>query len=645
MSIVKMKRLRLAALSSEREDILQQLMHLGCVEISEPAEHLADPQWMALVHQDETALSDNKALLSEVSAALAALDKYAPTKTGLFPTRKVISESELYDSQRRESALQTAREIRQLEKQMQQRYAEQSKLENQIVQLTPWKSITIPLESTQTASVAVVFGTIPATFSYEQMERDVAAQAPDAVLQHASTDQEQHYLLLLCLKQDEEAAMEALKSFGFGRVTFKDQSGTANACIEKINQHLAEIAREMEQLRHEMRRFRGMRSDLTFCLDALTQQISREEAKERLLSTESAFFLEGWATAPQQKELESLLSRYACAWEFSDPTPEDNVPVKLKSNTLTRPLNMVTEMYSLPAYTGIDPNGLIMPFFTIFFGIMYADLGYGIILTIIGIFLRKKLKPRGTMDYMTGLLIECGITTTIFGFLFGGCFGDAIPVITENFGSHRVTLWSLIDPLQNPMGVLIGSLVIGAIQIIFGMCVKAYLCIRDGHPLDALFDVGSWWLLFAGLGVLAMGGTKWVALAGVAALVLTQGRSAPSIPGKIIGGVASLYDITSYLSDILSYTRLMALMLATSVIGSVVNILGSLSGSIIVFIIVFLIGHAFNMGINIIGTYVHAARLQYLEFFGKFYEEGGVPFQPLQIKTKYFDVMKNQGGN
>ena len=196
--------------------------------------------------------------------------------------------------------------------------------------------------------------------------------------------------------------------------------------------------------------------------------------------------------------------------------------------------------------------------------------------------------------------------------------------------------------MSDPLTVLLIAAAIGMFQIVVGMAIKAYMLIRDGHFWDAVFDIGSWWLLFAGIGVGAVTGNWYVALAGVAALILTQGRSKKNIFAKLFSGIASLYDITSYFGDILSYSRLMTLLLAGGVIATIVNMLGSMSGNIFAFTIIFLIGHAFNMGLNIIGTYVHSARLQYLEFFGKFYKEGGKPFAPLKIKTNFVSLKEEK---
>jgi V/A-type H+-transporting ATPase subunit I len=376
--------------------------------------------------------------------------------------------------------------------------------------------------------------------------------------------------------------------------------------------------------------------------------LTREEAKARLLATKATFFLEGWVTAPELPAVEKLLSRYTAAWETCDPVQDEypEVPVKLKSNALTRPMNMVTEMYSLPAYDGVDPNPLMMPFFVFFFGIMFADLGYGIILTAFSLIVRKKAKPKGTMGYLFGLMTMVGISTAIIGFFTGGFFSDAITTVSGLLGVQTPNLSFLTKPvisvLDNPLGVLVICLIIGCVQLLFGMGVKAYMLIRDGHPLDALFDIGSWWVLFAGIAVGVLTGSWIVIWIGVAMLVLTQGRASHSIPGKIIGGLASLYNITGYFGDGLSYSRLMVMMLAGSVIGSIFNLLGSMPGNIFIFAVVFLVGHTFNMGLNIIGTFVHDARLQYLEYFGKFYKEGGRPFRPLAIHTKFVDIIKEE---
>ncbi|MCI2106732.1 MAG: V-type ATP synthase subunit I [Intestinimonas sp.] len=652
MAIVKMKRLRLFAMTADRDALLRGLQHLGCVEIDEPTDKLADPQWAALTHRAEDRSGETEARHTALAAALAALDEYAPVKTSLFTPRRAVTERQLFDPDAQAEAEAAAQVIGKAVKAISAVDSEQSRLRGQKAALAPWLELDVPLDATELRDVSLIFGTMPVTASEEEASTALSEATDLAELTPAGKDQEQQYLLLLCHRSAEDEALEALKKFGFSKAALRGWTGTARENTDALNARLAELDRQRASEVETIVGQSAQRDGLKLTLDQLSQQTAREAAVTSLLDTEETFFLEGWVTAPDSGKVERLLKNYTCAWEMTEPeTAAENIPVKLKSNKLTYPLNMVTEMYSLPAYDGIDPNPLILPFFPIFFGIMYADLGYGIILIVLGVLALKYCHFRGAMDQMMRLMVMCGITTAVMGFAFGGFFGDVLKVIYESFlnvPEAQFPAWlswfnsgPLINPLSDPMTVMIGALVLGGIQIIVGMIIHLYMEIRDGQALDGILDVVPWWLLFAGLGLGAVKSTWTLALVGVVALVLTQGRHQKSIVGKFVGGLASLYDITSYLSDILSYLRLMALLLATSVIASVVNTLGAMTG-IIGFIIIFLVGHAFNMGINIIGTYVHAARLQYLEFFSKFYKEGGRPFAPLKIDTQYVDVIKEE---
>ncbi len=643
--IVQMKKIRLFAVRLQKDALLSELMHLGCVEFSEPASMVKDPEALTLVKKETSDLERLRSEQAELTRALDFLDHYAPVKSKLFSVRPCITADTLLDESKLAERLELAKSIETLDGQIRRLSALETQQNNLIESLSVWKALDVPLDVDGTQYTRIVHGGVPSTIELDNVEQALEEAVPEAAILRVSTCEDQHHLVLVCLKDKLTAAMEALRAFNFTVTGSKGLSGTASENIAHAEERLIEIAAEKQQLSEKIADESPRKSELKMAADLQATRIARAEAAERLMGTERAVTLIGWVPAAEEKNLDAILSKYDCAWELSEPEPEETekVPIALKNNKLSQPLMMVTEMYSLPSYDGIDPNPLIMPFFTLFFGIMYADIGYGAILFILGILGSKLLKPRGGLKYATGLLVYCGITTIIFGALFGSLFGDAVPVFTENIlGISRVELLNAIDPLEQPMVMLVASLGLGVIQIIAGMAVKAYMLIRDGKWIDAIFDVGSWWLLFAGIALGALGMTWWVCIAGAAALVLTQGRDKPSIVGKIIGGLASLYDITGFLGDILSYSRLMALLLASSVIASVVNVLGSLSGSIIVFIVVFLIGHAFNMGINIIGTYVHAARLQYLEFFGKFYKDGGRAFAPLKINTKFYDIIKEE---
>lgn len=654
MAIVKMKRLRLFGMRSDRESLLRLLQKMGCVEIDEPAIDLADPDWAALAKPDGRGLASAKEQNSLLNNALAILKKYAPPKDGLFRKRPVLSESEFFDDSVYASGLETAQAIVEGERALAGLTAEQGKLETQKASLAPWLPLDVPLELASDGTLSVVFGTIPAKADYPAMEAAVAAASDMAQLTYASEDRDLKYFLLVCHASAEETCVEAMRPFGFSRASVRGWTGTAADNDRAIDNQLAVLEEKIGQAKEHIASFAPQRETMRRCVDRSTLEIAREEAKGHLLDTSATFFLEGWMPAEREEDLSAVLSPYTAAWELSDPQEGEKVPTLLKNPRWMRCINMVTEMYSLPAYDGIDPNPLIFFTYVFFFGFMFADVAYGIIIFAISLAVTKMFRPKGTMGYMFELGMWLGGSTAICGVFVGGFFGNALEVIYSTFLPGAVMPgWMqkfcsgiVVNPVTDPMKVLVIALVIGAIQLIFGQLVHIYMGFRDHEALDAILDVVPWWIVFAGVAVVALLGNPWVLVAGFLALLLTQGRHKKGIIGKLFGGIASWYDITSWLSDILSYARLMALMLATSVIAQVFNTLGALGGrtvvGVIMFVVVFLIGHAFNIGVNLIGTYVHAARLHYLEFFGKFYKEGGVAFRPLQYKTKFVDIINKE---
>ncbi len=641
MAIVKMKRVRLIALARDKTRLLTEITDAGCVQPEECSDRLSDPVWQAIVTKDaadDIELRDQRA---SVALALDSLDKFARQKTPLLSARPFISNSALFDDEFLSAQLETADKLGELARIINEMFTEESRLKNKYELLLPWKEIYVPLQTESTANCFFCFGVLPSNASLDELRSELA-RATDSELIISSSDAEQHYILLICHSDDLDAAMALLKPIGFTQQSFKDMHGTASENITSTLADIVECEKVRAQTVENVAAMSHTRDGLRRAYDMLTIKLDREHARANLLKTGQAFFMEGWVRESDSDNLARLFAKYDCAFELTDPDPSDDVPVELRNSKLVGTMNLVTEMYSLPKYNNIDPNPLIFPFFPIFFGIMYCDLAYGLIVFIFSAIVLRKVRPRGTVRQLFELGRVVGLVSAASGLLFGGFFGDAITVIAETFfgaAPGTVVMPALINPVKEPMLTLVAALIIGAIQLFTGMCIKIYLLCRDGKPLDALFDVGSWWVLFAGIGVWVTGGTFWITVAGALMLILTQGRHSPSIGGKFIGGLASLYNITNYFSDILSYARLMALMMASSVIASVVNQLGAGAGPVF-FILVFVIGHFFNMAVNIIGTYVHGARLQYLEYFSKFYESGGRPFKPLRLEPKYFDIIR-----
>lgn len=674
MSIVKMKQLRLFGMRSDREELLKLLQHMGCVEIDEPTDKLSDPDWAGLARPDGRALAAAREAQASVQAALGVLRKYAPAKGGLLSRRPEITEGRLFDDAAYAASLETAAHLNEVEKRINTLYAEQSKLRSQKLILTPWLELDVPLETESTRDVVVSFGTVSAKVPFEEMEGELAAATDLAQLTKAGTDGELQYLLFVCHKSAEETAAEVLKARGFSKANLRGFTGTAADNDRRLDGELSKIDGEIEAAKAEAAACAGQREALQLCADRADQEIAREEAKSRLLDTEATFFLEGWVPVPDVARLAQKLERFTCCWETNDPAEEDypKVPIKLKSNVLTEPLTTITEMYSLPAYNGVDPNGLMMPFYVFFFGFMFADLGYGLILAIACAVIQFKVRPKGGFGQLIRLMLMCGIAAAVIGFLTGGFFSDVIVQFTGMLGLPQPVIpflsvpegaagvpQPLLSVMSDPMTVLIFSLAVGFVQIVVGMIVQFWLLCRDGKVMDAIWDVGTWWVIFAGIALLALNmtgisgvgsvnGVPVVLIVGVVMLV-AQGRSAKGF-GRVTAVISAIYNgVTGYFGDILSYSRLMVMMLASSVIGQVFNILGAMPGdgmpkpvAVIIFFVIFLVGHAFNIGLNVIGTYVHTSRLQYLEFFKQFYREGGRPFKPLNIQTKFVDVKEEQ---
>ena len=656
MAIVKMKRLRVIALAAQRDALLQRLLHAGCVEVTEPQAELSDPEWMALLKRDTSALSDVKARQNAVNGALEALQKYAPEKRGLFIHRRTIKEKEFLSDTAMNAALHSAGEINARVQKISQLYTQENRLTGQRAGLVPWSGLDLDLNTSGTVHARVSFHTCPPAADLEEVRQALAQTAPSAELFPVSADRELQYLVIMCHRAESETVTETVRPWSFSTVSFKDLNGTAAENITRIDGELEEIRVRRDKTAEEIAAMADCRRDLQVCADRLTAELSKESAKDRLLTNGTVVFMEGWISEPGIPKAEAEMLKFACAWETAEPLEEEEPPILLHNPKWMTPINMVTEMYSLPAYRGIDPNPLIFWFFLFFFGFMFADVAYGIIIWAVCFVIARKYNPKGTMGYMFRLGQYMGISTFICGIFTGGFFGDVIPKVAEQmFGIPMEGLpgWLqtfsngiIVNPINDPMTTLILAIVIGVVQLVFGQCIHIYMGFRDGHPIDGLLDVVPWWLFFGSIGLVAAGQPWWWILVGCAILIATQGHTKRGFFGKLFGGVASLYDVTSWLSDVLSYSRLMALMLATSVIASVMNTLGTLGGlsvgGIILFVLVFIIGHVFNVGVNIIGTYVHAARLQYLEFFGKFYEEGGQAFQPMTYNTKYVDIIEEE---
>ena len=559
----------------------------------------------------------------------------------------MLTEEQLFEPQVCRQAAQAVQSINNTQQRIATLQAQKTKLEGQKAVLAPWLSLDVPLSTESTKEVFIGFGTVPASVDLMALKGALLAESELVELTEASADREYRYLLLVYHTSVEEAVTEIMRENGWSKANLRDWTGTAAEHDRQIDQDLVQTVDALKQAEQELAAQGGQLENLYQEIDRSDVDIKREDARRHLLDTQKAFFMEGWIPAECWETAEKKLEVFDCAYQAEDPAPEEypEVPVQLKNNWFTRPLNMVTEMYALPAYGSLDPNPLMAPFFIFFYGFMMADMGYGLLMILASLFVMKKVKPNGpTMRYMFPLLGLAGVSTFIMGALTGGFFGDLLPQMAKLIDPDTTftALPALFSPLDDALPVLIGSLVIGLAQIFTGMAVSMYRKIKSGDVMDALCNEGAWYLVFILFGVgFVIGQLKLALIAIVVLLVLTQGYGKKGVVGKLMGIGGSLYsNITGYFSDILSYSRLMALMLAGAVIAQVFNTLGALTGNVITFFIISMLGNALNFALNLLGCYVHDMRLQCLEYFNRFYEDGGKAFRPMAYDTKYVDIVK-----
>ena len=656
MAIVRMQRLHLLAARAQREDLLTGLMLLGCAEIKEQSALLSDPRTEKIVSREQSNLAALRAEKAMFGDAVKLLDKYAPDPPPLLSPKPIVSEKDFLDEARLEKSREIAKKIVELDESIRSLYLEEGGCSTLMEVLTPWKDFAVPLEYGGTAHVGMKLGTIPTVSDFDGLRAELSEKVEESELTEIFSDEHTRFLCVFYHRSREDELGEILRSFGFSVPPFGNVKGTARENLEQLSEKLRKIRLDRALLETHLVSFAQDRQRLKEAFDLVATREGRAEAMENLLGTGSTVCLDAWVTEPEKEKLIALLEKFDCAYMFEAPAEEEypEVPVKLKNNRFTNGLNMVTNMYSLPQYGTVDPNPLMAPFFILFYGIMMADMGYGLLMIVAAIVAMKRMRPKEGMLSFCQLLLWGGVATFIMGALTGGFFADAPYQLVHmlNPESTWQGLPYLFSPLSDTILVLGGSIVLGFIHLNTGLVISFVQKVKHGELAGGILYEGAIWLIFIGAGIMVLGsgmvlGLEALGTAGTAVLIVGAvmlfygGMRGKKGLGKITSIFGTLYnELTGWFGDLLSYSRIMALMLAGSVIGQVFNTIASMFGNIFLFIIVFIIGHALNFGLNLLGCYVHDLRLQCLEYFGKFYTDGGRAFKPLKIVSKYVEISK-----
>lgn len=635
--IVPMKKLTLAALLEHREAILQALQSICAVQLIS-------------IGEGEQSSAAAEGRVQRLQSAEELLKPYAG-KAGFGPKPEATRQELEEDIQ---PALEICAELEGLQRRIAQNGSDTEKRRLQLISLLPWADMTDPLETVRsTASLKVMTGTVPVDGVNALMETGALVQLYGGEKERAA--------LVICPNEEYAGIATSIRATGFQEKGFGDIRGTASENIQRLRTEIEALEAERAQLEARLAAFGPKREEIRRALDGAAIDRDREQSKEALAHTKTAFLLTGWVredmTEKVRREIEKITDVYYLS--FEDPSEGDAVPTVLKNSRLITPYEAVTNLYSLPAYGTIDGTPLMAPFYFIFFGMMLSDTVYGAVLALGAWAFLKYIKPRGMMENLAKVLLMGGISTIFMGLLFGTCAGVSWPVIFR--GTALENTFPIIDSSADPIAMLALCAAMGIIQMFYAVFIAAYSCIKHRDWAGAIVDNLSWVFIITGLllmaapslGLPAALGTagKWMAIGFAAVVLLFAGRSKKNVAGRLMSGAGKLYDVTSWLGDVLSYARIFALGLSTGVIGLVLNTLcwdmlfASFKGNPVLMVVGFIIVtvlsvalHAFMMAISTLGCFVHSARLQYVEFFGKFYEAGGKAFKPLRYETKYVNV-------
>lgn len=651
MAIVKMNKFTLLTFESKKQKLLREIQGLSNVEFI----NLQDDEFLEKYEELKSLAKDDIDLeyskyeenLSKAKFVLEFLKKYVPKKSGLKSLQEeklTLTLDELDEKVKASKWEESYNKAKEKEAELANLDSNITKLQAEIDTLIPWQDLDVAFsEIKDLKNTSYFLGTIAK--SYEDTLLEELSNAYVEIISRSSNDIN---LLILSNKEDSENVSEVLRGVGFSAFKTEHKDVPMKLILEFKHQ-IEELQSKKFFIEEEIASFEEDLKKLELAYDYFVSKVERVKVSTNFLKTKNICAIQGWIAQEDNEELKSICSNtlkndYYIEFEDVKEDEIDDVPIKLKNGELVSAFESVTGMYSYPKYNQIDPTPLLAPFYLIFFGMMVADVGYGLLVLIGAALALKFLKlDEGKKDFAK-FFLYLSFPTIFFGAIYGSFFGDIITLPTQ-----------IIDTNKDVMTIVILSLALGVIQIFFGLFIKVYSLIRIGKVKDALLDPGSWIITLLAIGGIAavkflklpnILGNIFIgtAIIGAILIVIGGGREEKSTGAKIGQGLYSLYGITGYVGDLVSYTRLMALGLAGGSIAGALNLLiHTLPGvaAIVIGPILFVLFHIFNLGLSLLGAYVHTARLQYVEYFGKFYEGGGRPFKAFKVSEKYIKIKRN----
>ena len=659
MAVLKMCKINICAMKKDRKKILELLQLKGCLEVHEKVKE--DKVFEKVNTATQISLYERQAALTD--NALEILEAYIPEEKSMLSSlegKKVISSDDYYEIVNKRNEINgLVNDIIEQKKSIDEKESGKQKCLDEIQALQPWLELDVPMNFQGTKNTGFMVGVISGSYTEQDLIRKIESlkEFPKSLyMQIVSADKYQTYVTVSYMKHDLEQVEKALRQLDFSKPPIMVHH-IPTASVTKREDRIKEYNLDIENIKAQMEREADYRFEFKKIRDYYKTRADKYKVVGKLLQSKHTFFVTGYMPEKQVEALkEELETKFNVAIDVEQPTEKEDVPVLLTNGKVQGAVEGVVTSFGFPNKMEIDPTAITAFFYYFLFGIMLSDAAYGFLM-FIGCFIVLKKFPN---------MEETMAKTLRMFILFGGYFGDAITVMGKTFFGVKIGIPALwFEPIKQPMKMLIYCLCFGIVHLFTGLGIKGYMMLKQKDVMSFVCDVVLWYVFLIGLILMLIptsifaslaGSTKvfpaWLSMlskimtiGGMVGILLMAGRRAKNPVKRLLLGAYSLYDTTSWLSDLLSYSRLLALGLATGVIAQVINTMAAMMGKsilgVIFFIVVFLIGHTFNMAINLLGAYVHTNRLQFVEFFGKFYEGGGREFKPFKADTKYVKVKEN----
>ena len=637
MAIVKMKKFKLFALEKDRKSLLKELQKFSYVHFVKTKE---DDESLK-----EIELNQDMTIIKEKSQKVKWMLNYF---SKLFPkeTKKEIDESSVKETlfvllEQQASKYDFSNDYENLANisgEIDSNKEEIANLETYRKELSKWLNIKESLGNLKAFKTAKFFLGTVAKKNFEPL-KDKLRNFEHTYIEEISDESSQINIMLLTSNTEEKELKNELKTYSFTETNF-DFDTSFNEEYEKTKSREEELKKANEKLKEKVEKLLKLIPKLLIQKEYLDNALIRETVVSNFKATDTVNIIEGYIPLDMEEEFKKIVNKNSNKSNYLEITEVDKddeeVPILLKNSGITGLFASITQMYALPRYNEIDPTAILSIFYWIFFGMMVADFAYGLILFILsGLALMIGKFDENKRKFLK-FFFALSFSTMIWGLLYGSAFGDLIKLPTQ-----------VLDSSKDFMSIFILSIIFGAIHLVIALGIKAYILIKNGHFMDVIYDVFLWYLTLTSLIILLLAGrfglsefTKNIFIAcaviGMLGIVVFGARDAKTLVGRIGGGLYSLYGITSYIGDFVSYLRLMALGLAGGFIASAINIIVKMLVSkgilgIILGIVVFTLGQSFNIFLSFLSSYVHTSRLTYVEFFSKFYEGGGKAFKKFRV--------------